>query len=147
MPTKRGDKWEGRLKIAGRVVRTRRFDTKRAATDWERRQRTSFDDHGYDPSSGKVSVEVLIGEWLEQRVGKVSPTTLKTDHFLLPTKDQLSGKSKRDPVLPTWLASSTSSKSTPRRSRNGKTTSPSAGSHPSQLAAFAPRSRHSSAGA
>lgn len=32
MPTRRGDKWEGRLKLAGRVVKTRRFDTKRAAS-------------------------------------------------------------------------------------------------------------------
>lgn len=33
MPTRRGDKWEGRLKINGKVVQTRRFDTKRAAAD------------------------------------------------------------------------------------------------------------------
>lgn len=56
MPTRRGDKWEARLKLAGRVVRTQRFDTKRAAMEWERRQRSAFDDHGYDPSRGKVAV-------------------------------------------------------------------------------------------
>ncbi len=81
MPTRRGDKWEGRLKIGGRVVGTRRFDTKRAAVEWERRQRTAFDEHGYDPSVGKIAVEALLAEWLEQREGRVSETTLKTDRF------------------------------------------------------------------
>lgn len=103
MPTRRGDKWEGRLKINGKVVQTRRFDTKRAATDWERRQRTTFDERGYDPSSGKIAVENLLTEWLEQREGRVSETTLKTDRFLKPTERQLSGESKREPVLPTWF--------------------------------------------
>ncbi|WP_231580828.1 integrase [Leucobacter sp. Ag1] len=103
MPTRRGSKWEGRLKIAGRVVRTRRFDTKRAATDWERRQRTIFDEQGYDPSVGKVAVETLLSEWLEQRENRVSETTLKTDRFLLPSAQQLAGRSRREPVLPTWF--------------------------------------------
>ena len=43
MPARRGDKWEGRLKIGGRVVSTRRFETKRAAVEWERRQRGALD--------------------------------------------------------------------------------------------------------
>lgn len=77
MPTRPGDKWEGRLKIGGRVLLTRRFDTKRAATDWECRQRTTFDECGYDPSSGMIAVETLLAEWLEQREGHVSETTLK----------------------------------------------------------------------
>lgn len=93
----------GRLKIDGRVVRTRRFDTKRSATDWERRQRSTFDEHGYNPSAGKIAVETLLADWLEQREGRVSQTTFKTDRYLLPTKGQLSGTSKRAPVLPTWL--------------------------------------------
>lgn len=103
MPSRRGDKWEGRLKIDGRVVRTRRFDTKRAAVEWERRQRSTFDEHGYDPSAGKIPVEKLLAEWLEQREGRVSQTTLDTDRYLLPTAGQLAGTSKREPVLPTWL--------------------------------------------
>ncbi len=103
MPVRRGDKWEGRLKIAGRVVRTRRFDTKRGAADWERRQRTTFAEHGYDPSAGKIAVEALLPEWLEQRVNRVSQTTLDTDRYLLPTEGQLSGKSSREPVLPLWF--------------------------------------------
>lgn len=103
MPTRRGDKWEGRLKIGGQVVSTRRFDTKRAATDWERRQRTAFDEHGYDPSHGKVAVETLLAAWLEQRVGRVSRTTLNTDRFLLPTPGQQSGKTGTETVLPAWF--------------------------------------------
>lgn len=103
MPVRRGDKWEGRLKIAGRVVRTRRFDTKRSAMAWEQRQRTTFDEHGYDPSAGKVAVEDLLPEWLEQRAGRVSQTTLDTDRFLLPTEGQLAGTSRREPVLPLWF--------------------------------------------
>jgi integrase len=103
MPARRGEKWEGRLKIAGRVVKTQRFDTKRAAADWERRQRSSFDEHGYDPSRGKVAVEELLVEWIEQRVGRVSGTTLNTDHYLLPTSGQRSGKTSTEPVLPTWF--------------------------------------------
>lgn len=104
MPTRPGDKWgEGRLKIGGRVVLTRRFDTKRAATDCECRQCTTFDECGYDPSSGKIAVETLLAEWLEQREGHVSETTLKADRFLKPTARQLSGVSKREPVLPTWF--------------------------------------------
>ncbi|MDR1189398.1 MAG: hypothetical protein LBK95_18435, partial [Bifidobacteriaceae bacterium] len=91
MPAKRGDMWEGRLKLGGRVVKTRRFDTKRAAAQWERRQRAAFDEHGYDPRLGKILVEDLIKAWLEQREGKVTKTTLDTDRYLLPTDGQRSG--------------------------------------------------------
>lgn len=103
VPTRRGDRWEARLKLDGRVVKTRRFDTKRAAADWERRQRSAFDEHGYDPARGKISVEDLLHLWLEQRVGKVSETTLNTDRFLLPTSGQRAGRAHTDPVLPTWF--------------------------------------------
>jgi hypothetical protein len=82
MPTKRGDMWEGRLKLGGRVVKTRRFDTKRAAAQWERRQRAAFDEHGYDPRLGKVPVEDLIKAWLEQREGKATKTTRDTARYL-----------------------------------------------------------------
>ncbi|MHB1063695.1 MAG: hypothetical protein ACYC1Z_04240 [Georgenia sp.] len=88
MPARRGDKWEGRLKIGGQVVGTRRFEPKRAAAEWERRQRSAFDEHGYDPSRGKVAVEGLLVMWLEQRTGRVSSTTLNTDRYLLPTAGQ-----------------------------------------------------------
>ncbi len=103
MPVRRGDKWDGRLKVAGRIVSTRRFDTKRQAEAWERRQRATFDEHGYDPSTGKVAVEELLPVWLEQREGKVSQTTLATDRTLLPTAGQRSGQSRREPVLPVWF--------------------------------------------
>lgn len=103
MPARRGDKWEGRLKIAGQVVSTRRFETKRAAADWERRQRGAFDEHGYDPSRGKVAVEVLLVAWLEERAGRVSRTTLNTDRYLLPTSGQRSGRTGTETILPTWL--------------------------------------------
>ena len=103
VPGGRGDKWEGRLKIAGQVVSTRRFETKRAAVDWERRQRGAFDEHGYDPSRGKVAVEVLLGEWLEERAGRVSRTTLNTDRCLLPTSGQRSGRTGTETILPTWF--------------------------------------------
>jgi integrase len=103
MPTRRGDKWEARLKLAGRVVRTQRFDTKRAATEWERRQRSAFEDHGYDPSRGKVAVEELLAAWLEAREARVSRTTLNTDRFLLPTAGQRSGRSGTETILPTWF--------------------------------------------
>ena len=73
MPARRGEKWEGRLKIAGQVVSTRRFETKRAAGEWERRQRGAFDEHGYDPSRGKVAIEDLLAEWLDQRSGGSAP--------------------------------------------------------------------------
>lgn len=105
MPTRRGEKWEARLKLDGRVVKTRRFDTKRAAVDWERRQRAAFDEHGFDPTRGRISVADLLAAWLEQRAGKVSDTTLNTDRFLLPTTGQRSGKARSEPVLPTWLRS------------------------------------------
>ena len=85
------------------MVRTRRFDTKRAAAEWERRQRSAFDEHGYDPSRGKVSTEDLLAIWLEQRAKRVSRTTLNTDRFLLPTPGQQSGKSSREPILATWF--------------------------------------------
>ena len=103
VPARRGDKWEGRLKIAGQVVSTRRFETKRAAVDWERRQRGAFDEHGYDPSRGKVAVEVLLVEWLEERAGRVSRTTLNTDRYLLPTSGQRSGRTGTETILPTWF--------------------------------------------
>jgi integrase len=103
MPTRRGDKWEGRLKLAGRVVKTRRFETKRAAAEWERRQRSAFDEHGYDPRRGKVTAEDLLETWLEQRATRVSRTTLNTDRFLLPTPGQQSGRSGTEAILPTWF--------------------------------------------
>lgn len=103
MPARRGDKWEGRLKIGGQVVSTRRFETKRAATDWERRQRSALDEHGYDPSRGKVAVETLLKAWLDQREGRVSRTTLNTDRYLLPTRGQESGRAGTEPVLPVWF--------------------------------------------
>ena len=103
MPARRGDKWEGRLKIGGLVVSTRRFETKRAATEWERRQRGAFDEHGYDPSRGKVAVEVLLADWLEEREGRVSRTTLNTDRYLLPTSGQRSGRTGTETILPIWL--------------------------------------------
>ena len=103
MPARRGDKWEGRLKIGGQVVSTRRFETKRAAADWERRQRGAFDEHGYDPSRGKVAVEALLVDWLEQRAGRVSRTTLNTDRYLLPTPGQRSGRTGTETILPTWF--------------------------------------------
>ena len=103
MPTRRGDKWEGRLKLAGRVVKTRRFDTKRAAAEWERRQRGVFDEHGYEPSRGKVVAEDLLETWLEQRAKRVRPATLNTDRFLLPTPGQRSGRSGTEAILPTWF--------------------------------------------
>jgi integrase len=103
MPARRGDKWEGRLKIGGQVVATRRFETKRAASDWERRQRGAFDEHGYDPSRGKATVEVLLVVWLEQRTGRVSTTTLNTDRYLLPTPGQRSGRTGTETILPTWF--------------------------------------------
>ena len=103
IPTRRGEKWEGRLKLAGRVVKTRRFGTKRAAAEWERRQRGAFDEHSYDPSRGKVVAEDLLETWLEQRATRVSPTTLNTDRFLLPTPGQQSGRSGTEAILPTWF--------------------------------------------
>lgn len=103
MPVRRGDRWEGRLKLDGRVVKTRRFDTKRAAADWERRQRAAFDEHGYDPTRGKAAVGDLLALWLEQRAGRVSATTLKTDRFLLPTRAQRSGAARSEPILPAWF--------------------------------------------
>ena len=103
MPARRGDKWEGRLKIGGQVVSTRRFETKRAAADWERRQRGAFDEHGYDPSRGKVAVEALLVAWLEERAGRVSRTTLNTDRYLLPTPGQRSGRTGTETILPTWF--------------------------------------------
>ncbi|MEO7126779.1 MAG: tyrosine-type recombinase/integrase [Nakamurella sp.] len=103
MPTRRGDKWEARLKLDGRVVKTHRFDTKRAAADWERSQRRAFDEHGYDPTRGKISVEDLLPAWLEQRIGRVSDTTLSTDRFLLPTSGQRARSTRSEPVLPTWF--------------------------------------------
>ena len=103
MPTRRGDKWEGRLKLVGRVVKTRRFDTKRAAVEWERRQRGAFEEHGYDPTLGKVAVEHLLEAWLEQRAGRVSRTTLNTDRYLLPTPGQQSGRTSTVAILPTWF--------------------------------------------
>lgn len=103
MPARRGDKREGRLKIGGQVVATRRFETKRAASDWERRQRGAFDEHGYDPSRGKATVEALLVVWLEQRTGRVSTTTLNTDRYLLPTPGQRSGRSGTETALPTWF--------------------------------------------
>ncbi|MDO8121860.1 tyrosine-type recombinase/integrase [Isoptericola sp. b490] len=103
MPARRGDKWEGRLKIGGQVVATRRFETKRAASDWERRQRGAFDEHGYDPSRGKATVEALLVVWLEQRTGRVSTTTLNTDRYLLPTPGQRSGRTGTETILPTWF--------------------------------------------
>jgi integrase len=103
MPARRGDKWEGRLKIGGRVVSTRRFATKRGAIEWERRQRGALDEHGYDPSRGKVAVEELLVAWLEQRAGRVSRTTLNTDSYLLPTPGQRSGRTGTETILPTWF--------------------------------------------
>jgi len=103
VPARRGEKWEGRLKIGGLVVSTRRFETKRAATEWERRQRGAFDEHGYDPRRGKVAVEVLLADWLEEREGRVSRTTLNTDRYLLPTSGQRSGRSGTETILPIWL--------------------------------------------
>jgi integrase len=103
MPTRRGDRWEGRLELGGRVVKTRRFETKRAAADWERRQRAAFDEHGYDPTHGKVAVQDLLEAWLDQREGRVSRTTLNTDHYLLPTPGQQSGKSGTETTSPTWF--------------------------------------------
>ena len=103
MPARRGEKWEGRLKIGGQVVATRRFETKRAAADWERRQRGAFDEHGYDPRMGKVAVESLLVAWLEQRAGRVSRTTLNTDRYLLPTLGQQSGRTGTEAILPIWF--------------------------------------------
>ena len=67
MPIKRGTRWEGRLKIGGQVVKTKRFDTRRAALAWEQRVRAGYDDSGYNPSQGKVTVEVMFNEWLRVR--------------------------------------------------------------------------------
>jgi len=103
VPARRGEKWEARLKIGGQVVATRRFETKRAAADWERRQRGAFDEHGYDPRMGKVAVETLLIAWLEQRAGRVSRTTLKTDRYLLPTLGQQSGRTGTEAILPIWF--------------------------------------------
>lgn len=88
MPVRRGDKYEGRLKIAGKVVQTKRFPTKKAAKDWEDRRRLAFADSGYNPAHGKVSVGDLVTEWLSLRVDRVSTTTLNTDGFLLPRVDE-----------------------------------------------------------
>ncbi len=113
MPVRRGEKWEGRLKIGGRVIRTQRFDTKRVAVEWERKQRAAFYEKGLDPSAGKVPVETLLAHWLEDREGRVSETTLKTDRFLLPTAGQRAGTSKSEPVLPVWFRKLHVSKVTP----------------------------------
>lgn len=113
MPVRRGDKWEGRLKIGGRVIRTQRFDTKRVATEWERKQRAAFYEKGLDPSAGRVSVESLLSHWLEDRESRVSETTLKTDRFLIPTAGQRAGTSRSEPVLPVWLRKLHVSKVTP----------------------------------
>ncbi|MDR0593742.1 MAG: hypothetical protein LBG60_10905 [Bifidobacteriaceae bacterium] len=74
-----------------------------AAAEWGRRRRAAFEEHGHDPRLGRVAVEDLIGDWLEQREGHVSPTTLATDRFLLPTAGQRSGASRAEPVLPAWF--------------------------------------------
>ena len=103
LPTRRGDKWEGPLKLAGCVVKTRRFDTKRTAAEWERRQRGAFDEHGYDPSRGKVAAEDLLVTEREQRATRASPKMLNTDRFLLPTLGQQSGNSGTEAILPTWF--------------------------------------------
>jgi integrase len=63
----------------------------------------AFDEHGYEPSRGKVAVEGLLVEWLEQRTGRVSLTTMNTDRYLLPTPGQRSGRSGTEPILPMWF--------------------------------------------
>lgn len=82
MPVRRGEIYEGRLKIGGKVVKTKRFATAKEARSWELRMRAAFDDGGYNPASGKVRIEVLLSEWLADRVSRVSPTTLATDRYL-----------------------------------------------------------------
>lgn len=90
MAVRRGDKWEGRLKIGGRVVKTKRFTTKRAAVAWEVRVRAAYENTGYDPSSGKVSVAALLEHWREMRAedDRISESTRLLDGHLagyLPT--------------------------------------------------------------
>lgn len=84
MPIKRGTRWEGRLKIGGQVVKTKRFDTKRAALAWEQRARAGYDDTGYNPSQGKVTVEVMFDEWLRVRADddSISENTHALDRHL-----------------------------------------------------------------
>ncbi|WP_232676801.1 tyrosine-type recombinase/integrase [Nocardioides sp. R-C-SC26] len=103
MPVRRGNKWEARLKINGLVVQTKRFDTKREAAAWEYEARGKHRESGFNPARGKKPVEVVLISYLEDRVGRVSPTTLANDRFLLPTQGQLTGKSGTQPLLPIWL--------------------------------------------
>lgn len=90
MPVRRGEKWEGRLKTGGRVIKTRRFPTKREAAQWESRARTALTDDGYDPRNGRQSVEALLDVWIDGRIGRLSPTTVATDRYL-------------KAALPTWM--------------------------------------------
>ncbi|MCA1675643.1 MAG: hypothetical protein LC799_26845, partial [Actinobacteria bacterium] len=45
----------------------------------------------------------MLVEWLEQRTGRVSRTTLNTDRYLLPTPGQRSGSTGSETILPTWF--------------------------------------------
>ncbi|SJN36868.1 Integrase [Microbacterium esteraromaticum] len=69
-------------KYRGQRGKARTFDTKREALDYIHQQR-AYMAGGYDPRSGKRSLDGVMRDWLAERKGIVSPATYDTDGYMI----------------------------------------------------------------
>lgn len=71
-------RWRAVLKSGRSYVAGKTFDTRREAASWLAREHAALAD-GVDPRVGRVTVEKLLPQWLDERRASVAAKTLIAD--------------------------------------------------------------------
>ena len=82
MARKRGDRWQGLVKIRGQQF-SRTFDSEREAKAWEDQERLLRADSSFSTKLGRVSLVTAAEIWLAVRQADVADSTYKTDRVVI----------------------------------------------------------------
>lgn len=88
MPRKRGEKWQGLVKVRGQQF-SATFDTEKEAKAWEERERLKYADTTFSRKLGVSKVSTVTELWLDIRKDEVAESTYCTDKVVvgqLPTR-------------------------------------------------------------
>ncbi|KQB87213.1 tyrosine-type recombinase/integrase [Corynebacterium lowii] len=82
MSRKRGDKWQGLVKVRGQQF-SATFDTEKEAKAWEERERLKYADTTFSRKLGVSKVNTVAELWLEIRKDEVAESTHSTDKMVI----------------------------------------------------------------
>lgn len=82
MARKRGERWQGLVKIRGQQI-SRTFDTQKEAKAWEELERLKYSDASFSARLGRSSVQQVVNVWLSIRSEEVADSTYSMDQMVM----------------------------------------------------------------